>query len=104
MIDSVALIFHGDLCDLFLLDSVLVHVPPHLQREYPEQGRPERPFEYLIEDAPESILRMRVQGRHFLLRNAEARVVESRGDVPPATYGSEDACPAAKRRARGAYR
>src|SRR5690242_2633117 len=94
MIDRVALVFDRDLGNLFLLDSVLVHVPPHLQREYPEQGCPEGSFKYLVEYAPESILRMRMQRRHFLLSNTEARIVESRGDVPPATNRSEDSCTA----------
>src|SRR5207247_8815448 len=86
------LIFHRDLSNLFLLDSVLVHVPSHFQREYPEQCRPERSFEYLFEDAPESILRMRVSRGHFLVGNAEARVVETGGDVPPAAYRGEYSC------------
>src|SRR5205809_6616041 len=92
MIDRVALIFHRNLGDLFFLDSILVHVPPHFQREYPEQGSPERSFEYLIEDTPESILRMRMLRGHFFFRNAEACVVESGGGVPPAAYRGEDPC------------
>src|SRR5207302_5459244 len=92
MVDRVAFVLHRDLGNLFFLDSILVHVPSHFQREYPEQGCPERSFEYLIEDAPERILRMRVKGRHLLFCDTEARVVETGGDVPPAAYRGEDSC------------
>src|SRR5437879_6329951 len=89
MVDRVAFVLHRYFSNLFFFDSVLVHVPPHFQREYPEQGSPERSFEYLIEDAPERILRMRVKGRHLLFCDTEARVVETGGDVPPAAYRGE---------------
>src|SRR2546428_13958579 len=90
MVDRVALVLHCHLSDLFFLDSVLVHVPPHLQREYPEQGSPERSLEDLIEDAPECVLRVRVYRRHLLLGHAEARVVKPGGNVPPSAYRGED--------------
>src|SRR6266705_4351860 len=90
MVDRVAFVLHRDLSNLFLLDSVLVHVPPHLQRENPEQSRPKRSFENLIKDAPESVLRVRVQGRHLLFGNTEASVVKPRGDIPPTDNRRKD--------------
>src|SRR5467141_502548 len=92
MVDCVAFVFHRDLGNLFFFDSVLVHVSPHLQRKYPEQSGPGWWFENMVEDAPESILRVGVYRRHFLLSNAETRVVHSRGDVPPAANWRKDSC------------
>src|SRR6267143_3936502 len=53
MIHRVSLVLHRNARDLLLLDSILVHVPPHLQRENPQQRRAKRSLQDLIEDAPE---------------------------------------------------
>src|SRR6266851_4547891 len=90
MIHSVSLVLHRDACNLLLLDPVLVHVPPHLQRENPQQRCAKRPLENLVEYTPESVLRMRMQGRHFLLGNAETSIVHSRGNVPESADRRED--------------
>src|SRR5467141_3436859 len=82
MIHSISFILHCDAGDLLLLDPVLVHVSSHLQRENPQQCCAERSLEDLVEYAPESVLRMRMQGRHFLLSNAETSIVHSRGNIP----------------------
>src|SRR6266571_5330787 len=90
MIHSVPLILHRNTRDLLLLDSILVHVPPHLQRKNPQQRRAKRPLQDLIEDAPERILRMRMQRRHFLFGYTETSIVHSRGNVPPSANRRED--------------
>src|SRR3989442_370621 len=92
MIHSVSLVLHCDTRDLLLLDSVLVHVSSHLQGENPQQRCAERPLQDLIEYTPESILRMRVQRRHFLFGNAETSIVHSGGNVPPSADRREDSC------------
>src|SRR5436853_6866981 len=90
MINSVSLILHRNARDFFLLDSILVHVYPHLQRENPQQRSAEWSLQDLIKDAPERILRMRMQRRHLLFGNAETSIVHSRGNVPPSTDRRED--------------
>src|SRR5881397_2936919 len=90
MIHRVSFVLHRNARDFLLLDSILVHVPPHLQGENPQQRCAERPLQNLIKDAPERVLRMRVQRRHLLFSYTETSIVHSRGNIPPSADGGED--------------
>src|SRR5213593_602669 len=92
VVQRVSLIFDGHFGNFLLFDSVLVHVTPHLQGEYPEKCRSERPLQYLVENTPKGVLRVRMQWRHFLLGNAKTSVVESGRDVPPSCNRSKYPC------------
>src|SRR5438093_6428472 len=92
MIHRVSLVLHRNTRDLLLLDPILVHIPPHLQRENPQQRRAKRPLQDLIKDAPERILRMRMQRRHLLFSYTETSIVHSRGNIPPSADRGEHSC------------
>ena len=50
---GVALVLHGHARDVPLVQAVAVHVTLHLQREDPQQVRPERAFDDVVEDREE---------------------------------------------------
>jgi hypothetical protein len=95
MIGGVAFVLDRDGGDVALLQPVALHVPVHLQGEDPQQVRPKRSFEDVVEDREEGALRMRLAGRHLLFGDAQHHVgLPGRDGVPTLDRGEHAAAPA----------
>ncbi len=97
VVGRVPLVLHRHGRDVAFVQAVALHVPVHLEREDPQQVRPERTFDDVVEDREERALRVRLAGRHLLLADDERDVGHAGRDGVPPLDRREHAGAAARR-------